>query len=577
LDGTDSVQQFDSMMPTPDKAQDLIETSAASDINQVLNNMGSVTFKKMSSCEASPVRGIGLTSVMKKKTRTCKALNEVAQYDASSDASWMPSRVPGGRSCSPGPVPRSASRRQELLEELRGRGGQVILPEGGSASSSSASKRFEIGPVDPEVPFVAVAVSLRDAMAGHRAVEQLVQQTLRQPVVVILLESEDFNATSELVERLEETKAFLRLNAHGVYWQPKCNDNLEEIVDYWLVCATERKDMAVQRGQEEQERKDEEDLQRQKASAREAGLFWERAHKVFADLPPLVKELDEPVVGGMVGRHHKIVKPLGAGNFGKVMLASETETKQFKALKVVPKRDMVNFEMVSAVSKEIGFLKRLNHPNIVGFCGAAHSNQHIMLLLEYVGSRNLFEFHRDSGAKSLPRQFSRIVFKQVASGVAYCHSKGVAHRDLKQENIVIMEDGKKVKIVDFGEAASVDATWEVHGTVPFTAPEVMAEEEGSYDAAKADVWSLGVVLVEMLCGLNHFPGTLGWEMPVKPSSSLAKDLRSLVCNWQRLSRGLASEAPRGSWTPGLEALLCGTLTPGSAERWTAASVAEVEW
>jgi len=575
LDGAsgDSAQHFNSrLIPVADNYTSS-DVSEVTDRTQSFDNIGPITCKKVSTLDDLPRSRRGLPGILGKMTRTC---DSVMEFERDNTASDIPFRVPESRSVSPEPVPRSAVGCKELVETLRRRGGQVILVGQGSASSSAGAAPSDVA-VGPEAAFVAVLVRLRDAPAGHRAVERLMERALPQPIVVILLKSEGIDALSEHVERLEETKAFIRLSAHGVYWQPKCHDDLEEIVDYWLACAAETKDMSTQRYQEEKERQAEEDSHRLEAKRRESGLFWEKAHEIFGNFPPLCQDLAEPALGGNLGRHHNIIKTLGVGNFGKVMLLQEKQTQVFKALKVVGKKQLDTFDMVEALSKEIGFSKRLVHPNIMSFCGAAHSNLHIMLLLEYVGPKNLYEFHRDSGAKSLPPQISRAFFKQAASAIVYCHSQGVAHRDLKQENLVVSPDCQTVKVVDFGQADSVHVTWEAHGTVPFVAPEVLAEDERDYDAAKADVWALGVVLVEMLCGLNTIPGILRWKMPVDANPALAKDLRGLISPRREFCRSLASAAPHGSWSSELGNLLQNVLTPSSAERWNAGQVAEVDW
>lgn len=97
------------------------------------------------------------------------------------------------------------------------------------------------------------------------------------------------------------------------------------------------------------------------------------------------------------------------------------------------------------------------------------------------------------------------LFKQILKGIAYCHNKGVCHRDLKPENVLIDEHGE-IKIIDFGFSANSKTMLNNYcGTPAYMAPEIIKKQP--YNGAKADIWSLGVILYLMMVGTLPFRAT----------------------------------------------------------------------
>jgi len=140
--------------------------------------------------------------------------------------------------------------------------------------------------------------------------------------------------------------------------------------------------------------------------------------------------------------------------------------------------------------------------------------------MEMAGSRNLFRMMQAESAKGLLWSKASHLLLQIADGVAHLHEKGIAHCDLKPENIAIGENCC-VKLVDFGQA--VDVTDEIpnlqtpRGTMPFIPPEVMCLST-EWDPIACDMWQVGVILFEMLCGNDSFVHFMDWR---------GKDLMSL--------------------------------------------------
>jgi len=281
--------------------------------------------------------------------------------------------------------------------------------------------------------------------------------------------------------------------------------------------------------------------------------------------------IGEPEVGGRIGRHHDIVKVLGTGAYGDVYMLRHIASKELKALKAVAKDRLSAYDQVRAISREIASLKRLSHPHIISFLGAAHTPKHVCLLLEYGGSKSLRKVQKEAGGEGiLPPRLAQQLFRQVASAIAHCHGRGLAHRDVRQENVVVGQDGRTAKLVDFGAADDLAAPLEIRGAVPFVAPEAMAGEVGEYTAAQADVWSLGVLLLEMLCGLGFLSQLLRWHFPAEPRPELAGELRELLADWDGLAAAMGGKQALG---PGLLGLLRHMLCPNGAQRWSASAIA----
>jgi serine/threonine protein kinase len=107
----------------------------------------------------------------------------------------------------------------------------------------------------------------------------------------------------------------------------------------------------------------------------------------------------------------------------------------------------------------------------------------------------------------MPEQEIRFLFKQLVSALAYCHSRNVAHRDIKLENILLNEEKTMVKLIDFGFSTCIPNEKKVKlfcGTPSYMAPEIVSKKE--YSGPPADIWALGVLLFALLCGRFPFKG-----------------------------------------------------------------------
>lgn len=158
--------------------------------------------------------------------------------------------------------------------------------------------------------------------------------------------------------------------------------------------------------------------------------------------------------------------------------------------------------MVENLKRETRIQRRLNHPNIIKLHNFFEDKEKVYLLLEYAHQGSLANrIHLDKPIKPYSEKDAFIFFIQTALGLDYLHKKGVLHRDLKPENLLLDENGD-VKLCDFGW--SIDDTISMRntvcGTLEYMAPEVINSGPNKFYNEEIDVWSLGVILYELLHG-----------------------------------------------------------------------------
>ncbi|KAI3958279.1 hypothetical protein MKW92_021102 [Papaver armeniacum] len=197
---------------------------------------------------------------------------------------------------------------------------------------------------------------------------------------------------------------------------------------------------------------------------------------------------------------YEAVKELGSGNFGVARLVRDKKTKELVAVKYIPRGKKID----ENVQREIINHRSLKHPNIVQFKQVLLTPTHLAIVMEYAAGGELFQ--RICSAGRFSEDEARFFFQQLISGVSYCHSMQICHRDLKLENTLL--DGNptpRLKICDFGYSKSAilhSQPKSTVGTPAYIAPEVLSRKE--YDGKIADVWSAGVTLYVMLVGAYPF-------------------------------------------------------------------------
>ncbi|CAM0907551.1 unnamed protein product [Alopecurus aequalis] len=205
-----------------------------------------------------------------------------------------------------------------------------------------------------------------------------------------------------------------------------------------------------------------------------------------------------------VGKY-ELGRTIGEGTFAKVRFAKNMESGDHVAIKILDKAKVQKHRLVEQIRREICTMKLIQHPNVVRLHEVMGSKARIFIVLEYVTGGELHDIIVDRG--SLKDDEARKYFQQLINAVDYCHSRGVYHRDLKIENLLLDTAGN-LKVSDFGLSAiseQVKADGLLHttcGTPNYVAPEVI--EDKGYDGAPADLWSCGVILFVMLAGFLPF-------------------------------------------------------------------------
>ncbi|XP_062053598.1 MAP/microtubule affinity-regulating kinase 3-like [Lepus europaeus] len=192
---------------------------------------------------------------------------------------------------------------------------------------------------------------------------------------------------------------------------------------------------------------------------------------------------------------------IGQGGFGLVKLARHLSSGRYVAVKIL--RDASPFSPLSP-QREADILRSLRHDNIVRLLEERHTRKHLFLVMELASRGSLHRYVRRQGG--LAEAEARALFGQALAAVSYCHGQRVAHRDLKLGNL-LLDEHMKIKLADFGLSLRLEQGTLVRGfwgTPEYCAPEVFHGED--YDAFKADVWSLGVVLFAMLEATLPFRG-----------------------------------------------------------------------
>lgn len=230
------------------------------------------------------------------------------------------------------------------------------------------------------------------------------------------------------------------------------------------------------------------------------------------------------MIGQIVG-NYRIEKRLGEGGMGEVYQGVDLMLEREVAIKALRPELTTNPELVERFRSEAIILAKLNHPNIATLYNLLRQGDNFYMVLEYVRGKTLDKVIAERGA--IPCNLAIPLFCQVLDGIDYAHELGIVHRDIKPANIMLTEKGR-LKVLDFGIArilgsAHMTKSGHVVGTIEYMSPEQI---KGKETDSRSDIYSLGVLLYEMVTGRAPFSSENEFELmrmqieqePVPPTS-----------------------------------------------------------
>ena len=232
------------------------------------------------------------------------------------------------------------------------------------------------------------------------------------------------------------------------------------------------------------------------------------------------------VKGQKISDRYEIKKLIGEGGMANVYLGYDTILERDVAIKVL-RGDLADDEkFVRRFRREAQSASLLNHPNIVQIYDVGEDDGNFYIVMEYIKGQTLKQIIKKRGHLSLAETID--IMSQLTDGLSHAHESYIIHRDIKPQNIMVLDDGM-VKITDFGIAMAVNAsdltqTNSVMGSVHYLPPE---QASGRGSTIKSDIYSLGIVMYEMLMGVMPFRGETAVEIAMKqlkdPIPSMRKE------------------------------------------------------
>ena len=211
----------------------------------------------------------------------------------------------------------------------------------------------------------------------------------------------------------------------------------------------------------------------------------------------------DALVGTLVDNRYLIRSKLARGGMSTVYLATDRRLERDVALKVLHPHMAGDPQFLDRLGREAKAAARLSHPHVVGVLDQGEDGPLAYLVMEYIKGHTLRDVIKDKGA--LTPRLALALIDPVVEGLGAAHAAGLIHRDVKPENVLIADDGR-IKIGDFGLARAISTTTSTGaliGTVAYLSPELVMGRQAD---ARSDIYSLGIMLYEMITGRQPFDG-----------------------------------------------------------------------
>ncbi|HOP66034.1 MAG TPA: Stk1 family PASTA domain-containing Ser/Thr kinase, partial [Bacilli bacterium] len=234
--------------------------------------------------------------------------------------------------------------------------------------------------------------------------------------------------------------------------------------------------------------------------------------------------------GQKINDRYQIIKTIGEGGMANVYLAYDTILDRKVAVKILRGDLATDEKFVRRFQREALSASSLSHPNIVEVYDVGEDHGEYYIVMEYIEGRHLKQILKKRGHLTVPEVID--IMLQITDGIAEAHNSYIIHRDIKPQNIMVLDNGV-VKITDFGIATALNSTQltqtnSVMGTVHYLPPE---QANGKGATIRSDVYSMGILMYELLCGKLPFRGDNAVEIALKhlkePVPSIKEELPNL--------------------------------------------------
>src|SRR6478609_6049072 len=222
----------------------------------------------------------------------------------------------------------------------------------------------------------------------------------------------------------------------------------------------------------------------------------------------------------IIDGRYRVVARIGSGGMADVYLAEDSLLGRHVALKVLHPQFAEDQEFVERFRREASSAAALSHPNIVGIFDRGEWNGTYYIAMEYVAGRSLKAIVRENGPLEPDTAIDTVI--QILRAARFAHRRGVIHRDLKPHNVILDEDGR-ARVTDFGiaraGASDMTLTGSIMGTAQYLSPE---QAQGYAVSAASDIYSVGVILYELLTGAVPFEGETAVAIAFKQVSAVPR-------------------------------------------------------
>ncbi|MFC2169814.1 protein kinase [Acidobacteriota bacterium] len=247
-------------------------------------------------------------------------------------------------------------------------------------------------------------------------------------------------------------------------------------------------------------------------------------------IPDVTKTIETPVQelkrGAVFADRYEIIEELGTGGMGKVYRVEDTKVKEEIALKLIKPEISSDKKTIDRFRNELKVARKIRHENVSGMYDLGDAEGIHFITMEYISGGDLKSFIKRS--KKLTVETAISIARQICDGLTAAHNLGVVHRDLKPSNIMIDKAGN-ARIMDFGIARSITSKGITDRGVMIGTPEYFSPEQAETKEVdhRSDIYSLGVILYEMVTGQRPFEGETALSVARKHADEIPRDPKEL--------------------------------------------------